>query len=46
MKDENVAAKHLALKLGGVVLGRVTFPDGVARDVFAFTEPPCRPDVV
>lgn len=34
MRDENVPARHLALRLGGIVNRRETFPDGVTRDVF------------
>ncbi len=34
MKDGNVAARALAAKLGGKLLGRDTFPDGVERDIF------------
>jgi len=36
MRDENLAARKLALRLGGVIIARETFPDGVERDVFAF----------
>lgn len=39
MNDQNAAARALAIKLGGAVIGRATFPDGLARDVFAFTQP-------
>ena len=35
MKDENVAARALAVKLGGKVISRDIFPDIIARDVFA-----------
>ncbi|MGJ8615263.1 MAG: GNAT family N-acetyltransferase [Sulfitobacter sp.] len=35
MRDENLPARHLAQRLGGVVDRRETFPDGVTRDVFA-----------
>lgn len=41
MKDENGAARALAVKLGGKVISRETFPDKVARDVFEI-----RPDRV
>ncbi|MGB0506212.1 MAG: GNAT family N-acetyltransferase [Pikeienuella sp.] len=34
MRDENLPARRLAKRLGGVVTRRETFPDGVARDVF------------
>ncbi len=35
MNDENVAARRLAESLGGSVIARETFPDGLTRDVFA-----------
>lgn len=35
MNDENVAARLLAQKLGGVKILRERFPDGVERDIFA-----------
>lgn len=35
MKDENEAARALVVKLGGKVISREPFPDGVERDVFA-----------
>lgn len=35
MRDENKPARRLAERLGGKVTRRDTFPDGVARDVFA-----------
>jgi RimJ/RimL family protein N-acetyltransferase len=38
MKDENAAARALAVKLGGEVIARETFPDGIERDVFAMTD--------
>ena len=34
MRDENLPARNLALRLGGILDRRDTFPDGVARDVF------------
>jgi [ribosomal protein S5]-alanine N-acetyltransferase len=34
MNDDNVAARELVLKLGGALLVRETFPDGLTRDVF------------
>lgn len=34
MRDENVAARHLAERLGGRITRRDTFPDGVSRDVY------------
>jgi RimJ/RimL family protein N-acetyltransferase len=38
MKDDNEAARSLAAKLGGTVIAREVFPDGIARDVY--TLPP------
>ena len=35
MDDRNDAARRLALRLGGQVIARETFPDGRTRDVFA-----------
>lgn len=35
MDDGNDAARRLALRLGGKVIARETFPDGRERDVFA-----------
>lgn len=35
MNDENVAARSLALKLGGRVIAREVFPDGLSRNVYA-----------
>jgi ribosomal-protein-alanine N-acetyltransferase len=34
MNDENVAARRLAEKLGGSVMTRETFPDGLTRSVY------------
>lgn len=34
MRDENLPARRLAERLGGKVVRRDVFPDGVARDVF------------
>lgn len=34
MNDENVAARKLAEALGGTVIARETFPDGLTRDIF------------
>lgn len=34
MRDENLPARQLAERLGGIVDRRETFPDGVTRDVF------------
>ncbi len=39
IRDENAAARRLTLRLGGTVVRRETFPDGVTRDVFAFPRP-------
>lgn len=39
MNDANIAARRLAEKLGGVVIARDTFPDGIARDIFALPRP-------
>ena len=38
MNDDNHAARALVLRLGGIVTGRRTFPDGMKRDVFRFPE--------
>ncbi|MCF6234649.1 MAG: GNAT family N-acetyltransferase [Rhodobacteraceae bacterium] len=35
MRDENLPARQLAIRLGGQIIRRQTFPDGIARDVFA-----------
>ncbi|GFE63104.1 hypothetical protein KIN_01780 [Litoreibacter roseus] len=34
MKDENVAARSLVRSLGGKVIGRDKFPDGIERDIY------------
>ncbi|MEL7000123.1 MAG: GNAT family N-acetyltransferase [Pseudomonadota bacterium] len=39
MRDENRPARRLADRLGGTVIARETFPDGVTRDVFALPRP-------
>jgi RimJ/RimL family protein N-acetyltransferase len=39
MRDENLPARRLAERLGGRVIARQVFPDGVARDVFALPHP-------
>ena len=39
MRDENLPARRLAERLGGVVVRRDVFPDGVARDVFVLPHP-------
>lgn len=38
MNDANAAARNLALKLGGTVIAREQFPDGLTRDVFLLPE--------
>lgn len=38
MNDDNEAARKLALKLGGKVIAREPFPDGLERDVYALPE--------
>jgi [ribosomal protein S5]-alanine N-acetyltransferase len=35
MNDENEAARKLAERLGGTVIARETFPDGLQRNVYA-----------
>ncbi|GAB4188898.1 MAG: GNAT family N-acetyltransferase [Wenzhouxiangellaceae bacterium] len=39
MNDENIAARNLVLKLGGVKNRRQMFPDGLERDVYTLPEP-------
>lgn len=39
MNDENIAARNLVLKLGGTILTRASFPDGLDRDVFRLPKP-------
>ena len=39
MRDDNAPARALAARLGGKVVRRETFPDGVTRDVFALPHP-------
>ncbi len=34
MNDDNIAARNLAIKLGGIKHDRRKFPDGLERDVF------------
>jgi ribosomal-protein-alanine N-acetyltransferase len=34
MNDDNVAARGLVLKLGGIKSGRAIFPDGLQRDIY------------
>lgn len=35
MRDNNIAAHRLAQRLGGQVIDRIEFPDGVTRDLYA-----------
>lgn len=44
MDDTNVAARQLAEKLGGQVIARETFPDGIARDVLALPRQNAQPE--
>lgn len=37
MNDENEAARQLAIKLGGVVIAREVFPDGLTRSIYQLT---------
>ncbi len=39
MQDENLPARALVLRLGGVKVARQVFPDGVERDVFHLPRP-------
>jgi [ribosomal protein S5]-alanine N-acetyltransferase len=39
MNDENLAARALAERLGGTIILRERFPDGLERDVFALPRP-------
>ncbi len=39
MDDENQAARALARKLGGRIIERLEFPDGLSRDIFEFPRP-------
>lgn len=39
MNDDNVAARKLAEKLGGTVIGRERFPDGLTRNIYALPRP-------
>lgn len=39
MRDENIAARKLAERLGGRFVRRANFPDGFERDVLAFPKP-------
>lgn len=42
MNDENAAARSLAERLGGVVIAREAFPDGLTRNVYALPRLPAR----
>lgn len=39
MNDANTAARDLTLKLGGAVIARERFPDGLERNIYAFPHP-------
>jgi RimJ/RimL family protein N-acetyltransferase len=39
MNDSNKSARALALKLGGQIIGRQAFPDGLERDLFHLPRP-------
>ena len=39
MTDENQAARRLVARLGGTVIARERFPDGIDRDVFSLPRP-------
>ena len=39
MKDDNAAARGLAERLGGKIIAREVFPDGVARDIYSLPRP-------
>lgn len=39
MRDDNAPARRLAQRLGGHIVRREIFPDGVARDVFRLPRP-------
>ncbi|MGJ8559127.1 MAG: GNAT family N-acetyltransferase [Litorimonas sp.] len=38
MNDDNIAAKKLVTKLGGIFLERASFPDGLDRNVYKFPQ--------
>jgi [ribosomal protein S5]-alanine N-acetyltransferase len=40
MDDSNVAARRLAEKLGGVVIARQMFPDGLERNIYELPDSP------
>ena len=39
MDDDNAAARLLTGKLGGTLIDRIDFPDGKARNIYAFPRP-------
>ena len=39
MNDDNIAARKLVERLGGVKVKRDAFPDGLARNIYRFPEP-------
>jgi len=39
MRDQNTPSRRLAERLGGTVIRRDLFPDGITRDVFALPRP-------
>ncbi|WP_431256862.1 GNAT family N-acetyltransferase [Roseateles chitinivorans] len=39
MRDDNIAARKLVLRLGGGLVDRVCFPDGEFRDLFEIPDP-------
>jgi [ribosomal protein S5]-alanine N-acetyltransferase len=40
MNDENVPARRLAEKLGGTIIARECFPDGLERDIYKLPDTP------
>ena len=39
MKDENDAARALAHRLGGAIIARERFPDGLVRNIYSLPHP-------
>lgn len=39
MNDGNQAARRLAEKLGGTIIGRDVFPDGISRNIYVLPRP-------
>lgn len=39
MNDENIAARSLVEKLGGLKTKRIIFPDGLSRDIYTLPNP-------